>query len=103
VVEEMLLRGELTEEQARRHPRRNLITRALGTEEHVKADLYPVTLAPGELLLLCSDGLTSMIDENEIAEILRQNEDMQTRLSNLIAAANERGGSDNITAMLVGA
>ncbi|MBE6929319.1 MAG: Stp1/IreP family PP2C-type Ser/Thr phosphatase [Ruminococcaceae bacterium] len=103
VVEEMLLRGDLTEEQARRHPRRNLITRALGTEEHVKADMYPVKLEENEMLLLCSDGLTSMLDDAEIADILQQNEDMQTSASALIAAANERGGSDNITVMLVNA
>jgi len=103
VVEEMILRGELTEEEARRHPRRNLITRALGTEEHVKADLYSVTLAVEEQLLLCSDGLTSMLDDKRIAEILQQSEDPQTQASALITAANEQGGSDNITVMLMNA
>jgi len=101
VVEEMILRGDLTEEEARRHPRRNLITRALGTEEHVKADMYPVTMEPGEWLLLCSDGLTSMLDDKIIAQILQNSDDLQTQTSALIAAANEQGGSDNITVMLV--
>ena len=99
LVEELVQRGEITEEEAREHPRRNLITRALGTSRKVLADCYPLTLEPGQKLLLCSDGLSSMVRDEEIHEIL-QEEDIKLCCERLIDAANSHGGHDNITVLI---
>lgn len=101
VVEEMLLRGEITEEEAKDHPRRNLITRALGTDERVKSDIYTYKIEPGSKVLLCSDGLSNMMSNDEMKEIIESSESSQAACENLIDKANERGGYDNITAVLV--
>ena len=100
LVEELVQRGEITEEQAREHPRRNLITRALGTSRKVTADFYPLTLEPGQKLLLCSDGLTTMVRDEELFEILKE-EDSRLCCERLISAANANGGHDNITVLIL--
>lgn len=100
LVEELVQSGEITEEQAREHPRRNLITRALGTSRRVNADYYPLTLEKGQKLLLCSDGLTSMLRDEEILPILRE-EDIKLCCENLIRTANDNGGHDNITVLIL--
>jgi len=101
VVEEMLMRGEITEEEAKEHPRRNLITRALGTDERVKSDIYIYKIEPGMKVLLCSDGLSNMVSSEEMKEVIDSAESLQTACEKLIDMANERGGFDNITAVLV--
>ncbi|MEA4822549.1 MAG: Stp1/IreP family PP2C-type Ser/Thr phosphatase [Clostridiaceae bacterium] len=101
VVEEMLVKGQITEEQARRHPRRNLITRALGTDERVQADYYPFELNNDTVLLLCSDGLSGMIDETTIYSVFREHQDMEACTQTLIDAANTAGGHDNITVLML--
>ena len=101
LVAELVRRGELTPEEAAVHPQRSVITRALGTEADVDVDVFSVEAADGDLYLLCSDGLSTMVDADTIAEILRQNRrslDSATRA--LVKAANDRGGDDNITAIL---
>jgi PPM family protein phosphatase len=101
LVAELVRRGELTPEEAAVHPQRSVITRALGTEADVDVDVFSVEAEDGDLYLLCSDGLSTMVDADTIAEILRQNRrslDSATRA--LIKAANDRGGDDNITAIL---
>lgn len=99
-VEEMLRRGKLTEEAARSHPQKNLITRAVGVEPEVDCDLYEVELGEDDILLLCSDGLTGMVRDEDIAALVTQAADLQAAVDALIARALENGGADNVTAVL---
>jgi protein phosphatase len=101
LVEELMAAGELTEEEAERDPRRSQITRALGLEPGVEVDLHPIELAPGDRLLFCSDGLTTMVRENEIARILADSAEPAKAAQTLVDAANEAGGVDNTTVLVV--
>ncbi len=103
LVEEMVRDGQLTPEQAAVHPQRSIITRALGIDAEVEVALYPVELQPGDRLMLCSDGLTTMVSADDIAAILRRESDPQRAARQLIDAANEAGGEDNVTAVVVDA
>ncbi len=103
LVEELMTAGELTEEEAERDPRRSMITRALGLEPDLEVDLYPVALQPGDRVLLCSDGLTTMVREDEIEKILVDEPDADAAARQLIEAANAAGGLDNITVLLLDA
>jgi protein phosphatase len=95
-VEEQVRQGTLSPEEARNHPNRNIITRAVGLEPKVEVDGYLVGLANKDILLLCSDGLTTMIEDSQISEILTANEPVEACRA-LIDAANDQGGHDNIT------
>jgi serine/threonine protein phosphatase PrpC len=97
LVEELRRQGRLTEEQASEHPQRSIITRALGPEPSVNVDTMTYPARPGDLFLLCSDGLTTMLSERRIAEILRSMPDLRRAGRTLIRDANEAGGRDNIT------
>lgn len=101
LVSEMIRRGELTPEQAVRHPSRNVITRALGAEEKVPCDLFILETKPGDVLLLCSDGLTGEISGPEIYYEAYQCGKPESACERLIALAKNRGGHDNITVVLV--
>ncbi|MGH9027716.1 MAG: Stp1/IreP family PP2C-type Ser/Thr phosphatase, partial [Acidimicrobiia bacterium] len=100
LVEEMVRDGRITREQAENHPQRSIITRALGVDPAIEVDVSPVDLRDGDRILLCSDGLTTMVPEDAIAEILRREPDAHTAADRLIAAANAAGGDDNITAVV---
>lgn len=100
LVQEMVDAGRLTREEAAVHIHRNIITRAIGTEESVLVDTYRVALSPGEMLMLCSDGLNEHLSDQEIARILSGRAALQKKAQALIAAANKRGGRDNITVVL---
>jgi PPM family protein phosphatase len=101
LVGELVRRGELTPQEAAIHPQRSVITRALGTEPDVDVDAFTVETRDGDIFLLCSDGLTTMIDAETIAAILRRNgTELDAATRALIKAANDRGGDDNITAIL---
>jgi PPM family protein phosphatase len=100
LVEELVRRGELTEEEAAEHPQRSIITRALGPEPDVDVDLHTHRVRAGDVLLLCSDGLTSMIGEDEVHEILTRAPGLAEAGRALVDAANEAGGRDNITVVL---
>ncbi len=100
LVEELVRRGKLTEEQAAEHPQRSVITRALGPEATVDVDTWSYPVRDGDVLLLCSDGLTSMITQQQIGEILATSSDLGQAGDRLIRAANEAGGRDNITVIL---
>ena len=101
LVGELVRRGELTPEEAAVHPQRSVITRALGTEPDVDVDVFTVEARDGDIFLLCSDGLTTMVDPETIAGILRRNAtQLDAATHALIKAANDRGGDDNITAIL---
>jgi serine/threonine protein phosphatase PrpC len=101
LVEEMVRGGELTREQAEVHPRRSIITRALGIDPEVEVDEYPIELQPGDRILFCSDGLTTMVRPDEIASILSREHDPKRAAQLLVDAANAAGGEDNITAVIV--
>jgi protein phosphatase len=100
LVDELVRQGKLTEEQAAEHPQRSIITRALGPEPEVDVDTWTYPVRAGDLLLLCSDGLTSMISEDRVAEILTEAHSLQRAADALIREANEAGGRDNITVVL---
>lgn len=99
-VQEMVRKGKLTPEQSRNHPHRNLITRAIGVDTFVDSDLFDYTLGEDDVLLLCSDGLTGMVEDSEIARIIRDAATLEQAAGNLIASACENGGADNITVVL---
>jgi protein phosphatase len=101
LVGELIRRGALTPEEAERHPQRSVITRALGAEEAVDVDVLRFPLEDGDLLLLCSDGLTGMVGDAELTRILRAGGDLDALARACIDAANRAGGEDNVTAVLV--
>ena len=101
LVEDLIEKGDITLEEARFHPSRNLITRALGTDPWVDCDLFDFVMDPGDFLLLCSDGLTNVVDEQEILyEVLHGGEPARA-CAQLLELAYARGGPDNITIALV--
>ena len=101
LVQDMVDRGELTPEQALHHPRRNVITRALGVNERVPCDIFTPKLQRGDMLLLCSDGLTNMLSDAEIFAASRRNPDPLSLSRTLMAEALERGARDNVTIVLL--
>lgn len=101
LVEEMVRMGEISREQARNHPEKNIITRAIGVSGQVEPDYFDTYLGPGECLLLCSDGLSNMIEDAQILEILKRRRDLQSGVQELVYTANQNGGRDNIAVVLV--
>ncbi|MCZ7529701.1 MAG: Stp1/IreP family PP2C-type Ser/Thr phosphatase [Acidimicrobiia bacterium] len=101
LVEELVREGRLTPEQAEAHPQRSIITRALGIEQDVDVDTYTVKAEVGDRVLLCSDGLTTMVRSDDIASILRREPHPGHAAEQLVDAANEAGGEDNITAVVL--
>jgi PPM family protein phosphatase len=99
LVEELRRQGRLTDEQAEEHPQRSIITRALGPEPKVKVDTMTYPARNGDVFLLCSDGLTTMVSDEEIRDILLQARSLRSAVNKLVDAANSRGGRDNITAV----
>ena len=101
-VNEQVRAGTLTQSEARKHPARNILTRAVGSQEEVEVDLIEQDLQAGDLLLLCSDGLTSMVEDDGILAALRGSRgDLATSCRALIDLANAKGGDDNVTVVLV--
>jgi protein phosphatase len=100
LVGELVKRGKLTEAQAAEHPQRSIITRALGIDAEVEVDTWTYGGRAGDIVLLCSDGLTSMISEDQISDILSHETDLDRAATRLIDEANEAGGRDNITVIL---
>ena len=101
LVARMVKEGRLRPEDAEHHPQRSIITRALGVDSDVSVDLTTVELAEGDRLLLCSDGLTSMIDEPDISAVLRHEPNAQAAADALVDLANNAGGEDNITVVII--
>jgi PPM family protein phosphatase len=99
LVEEMRRKGQLTDAQAEDHPQRSIITRALGPEPEVDVDLQTVHAKPGDVFLICSDGLTTMLGEEQIAKLLSGATSMEAATRALVDEANHAGGRDNITAL----
>jgi len=101
LVAEQVRNGLLTQEQAQTNPLRRILIRALGAREEVEIDVHEHELRSGDVLLLCTDGLTGMVPESEITDILFQECDAQSAADRLVASANEHGGEDNVTVILV--
>lgn len=100
-VEEMVQRGGIGREEARNHPDKNIITRAVGAEDTVKADFFTVRIQEGDTILMCTDGLTNMLEDEEIRMILDGARDIVEKAQQLVDAANENGGKDNISVILI--
>lgn len=101
VVQKLVESGSITPQEARNHPEKNIITKALGTEPLEDYDIYEFSVREGDKILLCSDGLTDMIEDSQINDILNQDKSPDEAVSALVAAAKENGGRDNITVVLI--
>lgn len=102
LVEAMIKTGDISKNEARLHPNKNIITRALGANETVEADFFEVNLEDGDIVLMCSDGLTNMLEDETIESIVRENKgDIEKSAETLVNCANENGGKDNIAIIIV--
>lgn len=101
LVEEMVRIGGLAPDLARLHPDKNIITRALGVKKELAIDFFEVTLQKGEIVLMCSDGLTNMLEDEDIHMIMKGQRDIVEQAEELVKAANDNGGKDNIAIVLV--
>ncbi len=101
LVAELVRRQEITPGAARGHPHRHVLTRALGVRRSVEADLAELTPTAGDVVVLCSDGLTGLVEDTEIASAVAANRDLERICEHLVGVANDRGGEDNITVVLV--
>jgi len=103
LVEEMVRMGGIDKAAARNHPDKNIITRAVGATDTVEIDFFHEELVPGDIVLLCSDGLTNMLEDEEIGRILREKASIEEKAQKLIEAANDNGGRDNIAVIIIDA
>jgi protein phosphatase len=101
LVEAMVKSGELDRLQARVHPNKNVVTRALGANSEVEPDFFEVSLEEDDLILICSDGLTNMLEDEKIEQIIKETQDLQTAVETLVSLANQNGGKDNIAIILI--
>ena len=100
VVEDMIQRGKITREESRTHPNKNLITRAVGTAAEVRSDVFTLTIKPGDRLLLCSDGLSNMFEDDEMLKIVNSAETTDDAAAELMRKALDGGAPDNVTLVL---
>ena len=101
LVEEMVRMGGMSEETARNHPDKNIITRAIGAKDSIEVDFFTEDLKPGDLVLMCSDGLTNMLGDDTIADIIKSDLTLEEKAVSLIEEANANGGKDNIAVILI--
>lgn len=101
LVEEMVRVGTIDKEMAKSHPRKNIITRAVGVMPTIQPDFFTVTIKKGEQVLLCTDGLTNMLEDEEISKIVKSRGTVEEKVKTLVAEANRRGGKDNISVVLL--
>ena len=101
LVEEMVRMGEISRDDARNHPDKNIITRALGAGRDVDVDFFDIRLTPGDILLLCSDGLSNMVPDEDIRQVILTSETLEEAGRRLVSMANDNGGRDNIAVVLV--
>jgi protein phosphatase len=100
LIQQMIDCGKLTEKEAKTHPHRNIITKAVGTHETIDADYFEWDMCEGDILLLCTDGLTNSLSDEEIYSVVKENQSSEF-VDKLVECANENGGSDNITVVAV--
>lgn len=101
LVEEMVRIGEMDKEAARLHPDKNIITRAVGAAKEIEIDIFETDLDTEDEILMCSDGLTNMVEDEDIRRIIRGQRDTAEKVEKLIEAANQNGGKDNITVVVI--
>ena len=101
LVEEMVRNGSLDREAARNHPKKNIITRAIGAQDIVEADFFKLEINVGDMVLLCSDGLTNMVEDENIQHILKGGGSLKEKAEELVRAANNNGGRDNISLIII--
>ncbi len=101
LVQEMLDRGEIDEETARFHPDRNIITRAVGAADKVCVATYSCSIKSGDIVLMCTDGMTNMVNDRDILETMKRPEDLLSNTERLVEMANQNGGKDNITVITI--
>ena len=97
----MVRAGELNKEEARFHPDKNIITRAVGADRNVLIDFFEVDLSEGDVILMCSDGLSNMIGDDDINKIIKKHKNVEDMVDELVKVANHNGGRDNIGVVLV--
>lgn len=101
LVQEMVRMGEMDASEARFHPDKNIITRAVGAFEDLEIDFFEQHVEPGDLILMCSDGLSNMVDDTDIWQIVQTGRDVVEKVQRLVEAANRGGGKDNITVAII--
>ena len=101
LVEEMVLAGQLSKSEARTHAKKNVFTRAIGGEEQVEPEMFSIDLKADSKILMCSDGLTNMLKDNDILSIVKKHADIEEAARELVARANDNGGKDNISVIIV--
>jgi len=100
LVEDLVARGAIGRDEARNHPQKNVITRAVGVEASVKSDIFEIKLSAGNRIILCSDGLSNVVSENDILSISEKNKDLETACNLLLDLALSRGAPDNVTVFI---
>ena len=101
LVNELVKTGEITTAMARRHPKKNVLLRSVGVPGEIEVDLSVTSVKEDDYVLLCSDGLSNMLDDEEIKEIILKDMSLEKKVTLLVDGANEAGGSDNITVLLI--
>ena len=101
LVEEMITLGEIDRKNARTHEKKNIITRAVGVDSEVIPDFFEIDYAKGDIILMCSDGLSNMIEDEDMRDIIHQSGELEEKADRLIEVANINGGRDNISVVLV--
>ena len=101
LVQEMVRMGEMDASEARFHPDKNIITRAVGAFEDLEIDFFEQRIEPGDMILMCSDGLSNMVDDTDIFQIVQTGRDVVEKVQRLVEAANRGGGKDNITGAII--
>lgn len=101
LVEEMISMGELERKDARTHEKKNIITRAIGGQSSVMADFFPVDIKVGDKVVMCSDGLCNMVDDDIIKKVVKDNNDIEQAATKLVQMANDNGGKDNISIIII--
>ena len=101
LVEELIRSGQLERNKGRNHPEKNIITRAMGSRDEAMPDFFEIDIAEGDKILLCSDGLSNMVEDDEIRDIIQDNSSLDDAVSSLISRANYYGGNDNISVVIV--
>ena len=101
VVEKLLIEGDISKDEAKHHPQHNLITRAIGDENGIKVDLFTLDIKPGDLFVLCSDGLTSMLSDSKILATINKMDTLEKTCINLIDQILTKGAPDNVTVILI--
>lgn len=101
LVEEMVRMGEMDKATAKDHPDKNIITRAVGVSDAIEADFFEVELEPSDMVLMCTDGLTNMVEDMDIRNIMKGQRDVAEAAERLVKTANDRGGKDNVTVIVI--